>query len=472
MKRCWFTAPVLALTLCTGGMVMAGAPGPEARDARIDAVLADISAARVQRHIDTLVGFGTRHTLSETASGTHGIGAARRWILRELQACAAQPGARLKVEAQRFTQPAGERLDHPVELVNIVATLPGVSPPSQHRVLVVSGHYDSRVSDVMNATADAPGADDDGSGTAAVMEMACAMARSRFDATIVFLAVPGEEQGLYGSEHWAAEAARQGLDIEAMITNDIVGTPRADGGRARPGEPRVLRLFADGLDPLLRQYAGRGQLAAAAQARLQALALAGASGDLPAQQFARSIAAAAQLYVPSIELHVIQRRDRYLRGGDHIPFLARGWAAVRMTEPYENFDRQHQDLRREGTRIYGDLPEYVDPDYVADVARVNAAALASLALAPASPREVRIDTSDLDTGTMLRWQRDEADPQIAGYRVVWRVPGHPDWEHQQDVGLVDHVRLEVSKDDVVFGVQAISRSGQASLASFPLPSSH
>jgi len=463
------TSAAALVVLLSPAAAAPDAPPPSApRDPRIDAVLADISAARIEHDIATLVGFGTRHTLSETASDTRGIGAARRWILGELQACAARPGARLKVEAQPFTQPAGVRVSAPIELVNLVATLPGTAPAAKDRLLVVSGHYDSRVSDVMNATADAPGADDDGSGTAAVIAMACAMATSSFDATIVFLAVPGEEQGLYGSEHWAAEAARQGLDVEAMITNDIVGTPRADGGRARPGEPRVLRLFADGLDPLLRQYAGHGQLDAAAQARLQQLALGGGAADLPTQQLARAIAAAARRYVPAIELHVIQRRDRYLRGGDHIPFLARGWAAVRLTEPYENFDHQHQDLRREGTRVYGDLPEYVDPDYVADVARVNAAALATLALAPAAPREVRIDARELDTGTTLRWQRD-AD--AAGYRIVWRVPGEPDWTHGVDVGAVDHARLEVSKDDVVFGVEALSRSGEPSLASFPLPQS-
>lgn len=440
----------------------------------LQAMLAEVSPARIEARIRKLVSFGTRHTLSDIASDSRGIGAARRWITNEMTACSRAAGGRLQVEEQSFVEPPGRRVPQATELVNVVATLPGRGA-GKGRLLVVSGHYDSRNSDVMDSLGEAPGADDDASGTAAVMELACVMARHQFDATLVFMAVPGEEQGLLGAAQWARDARAQGLGIEAMITNDIVGSPRGEAGQY---EPRRLRLFADGLDPLVRLLAASqanraaspadAKAIAAMQSELLPLLEAGGGEDLPTHQLGRHLKAAAEAAMPGFTVQLIQRRDRYLRGGDHIPFLERGYAAVRFTEPFENFAHQHQNPRTENGVAYGDLPEFVDFAYVADVARANLAGLATLAWAPAPPQGVRLDASGLTNDSTLEWQAGD-DPEIAGYRVVWRDTGAATWQQARDVGKVTRATLAASKDNVVFGVQAVSRKGYASLASFPLP---
>ncbi len=467
----------------------------------LQAMLAEVSPARIEARIRKLVSFGTRHTLSDIASDARGIGAARRWIRSELQACAKAPDSRLKVEEQSFIEPAGARVPQPTELVNIVATLPGRGA-SKGRYLVVSGHYDSRNSDVMDSLGEAPGANDDASGTAAVMELACVMASRQFDATLVFMAVPGEEQGLLGAAQWARDARAEGLNVEAMITNDIVGSSRGDAGQH---DARRMRLFADGLDPLVRlllqAQANRPatpadqKAFAAMQAELLPLLQAGANEDLPTHQLGRHLKAAAEGAMPGFTVQLIQRRDRYLRGGDHIPFLERGYAAVRFTEPFENFAHQHQNPRVEcpqadGSRqpppeggkaagggsslpcengiVYGDLPEFVDFGYVADVSRANLAGLATLAWAPAPVKAVRLDASGLTNDSTLEWQASD-DPEVAGYRIVWRDTDSATWQQSKDVGQTTRATLPVSKDNVVFGVQAVSRKGYASLATYPLP---
>ncbi len=445
-------------------------------DPVVQQLMASISAQRIERRIKALAAFGTRHTASETASETRGIGAARRWIERELQACAQASGGRLQVGTQEWVEPAGNRLAAATTLVNVVATLPGTSAASQGRVLVVSGHYDSRNGDAADAVGAAPGANDDASGTAVSMELACAMAPHRFDATLVFMAVSGEEQGLLGAAHAAREVRRQGVDVEAMITNDIVGSSTGDFGQR---DARQLRLFADGFDPLLRlllQTAANrptdeaeARANEAVRARLAGIALAGGAEDLPTHQLGRHLKSAAETYMPGFNVRLIQRRDRYLRGGDHLPFLERGYSAVRFTEPFENFRHQHQNVRAEGGVVYGDLPEFVDFAFVADVARANAAGLATLAWAPAPPREVRLETTELTNDSTLSWAASD-DPQVAAYRVVWRPTDSAHWTDAKDVGLVNRATIpRVSKDNVVFGVQAVSRRGHASLATYPLP---
>ncbi|MFG6460350.1 M28 family metallopeptidase [Roseateles sp. DXS20W] len=440
----------------------------------LTAMLAEVSPARIEARIRKLVGFGTRHTLSDIASDTRGIGAARRWITAELQACAKAPGSRLKVEEQSFIEPAGNRVPQATELVNVVATLPGRGA-SKGRLLVVSGHYDSRNSDVMDALGEAPGANDDASGTAVIMELACVMATRQFDATLVFMAVPGEEQGLLGAAQWARDARAEGLNVEAMATNDIVGSSRGDAGQR---DPKRMRLFADGLDPLVRllmqAQANRPASAAdqkaftAMQAELLPLLQAGAHEDLPTHQLGRHLKAAAEGAMPGFTVQLIQRRDRYLRGGDHLPFLERGYAAVRFSEPFENFAHQHQNPRTENGVVYGDLPEFVDFAYVANVTRANLAGFATLAWAPAPPKGVRLDASGLTNDSTLEWQASD-DPEVAGYRVVWRDTDSATWQQARDVGKATRVTLPVSKDNVVFGVQALSKKGYASLASYPLP---
>ena len=465
------------LSLALLALSQAGAAvAAETLDPKITAVIADISAGRIEQRIRALVSFQTRHTLSETESDARGIGAARRWIQRELQECSKKAGGRLLVEMDEYTEPAGQRMPRAAQLVNVVATLPGSSPASKARLLVVSGHYDSRNSDVLDATGFAPGANDDASGVAAVMEMACAFAKHQFDATLVFMAVPGEEQGLLGATHWAKEARRKGLKIEAMVTNDIIGSSTGDAGQR---DAKQVRLFADGLDPLLRLLvqARTNTPASEAEAKaneamregLQQLVLAGGSEDLPTHQLGRHLKAAGERYLPGFKVNLIQRRDRYLRGGDHLPFLERGYAAVRFSEPFENFAHQHQNVRTVDGVTYGDLPEFVDFAYVADVARINAAGLGSLALAPAAPQNVRLDASELTNDSRLTWSAN-SEPELAGYRIVWRSTDSATWQHAKDVGLVTQFNLAgVSKDNVVFGLQALSKSGHASLASYPLP---
>jgi hypothetical protein len=422
-----------------------------AHQADIDAIVREISPQRIHAYVDKLVSFGTRHTMSETASSTRGIGAARRWIKAELERCGA---GRLDVQFQSHVHPVDKRIPRPTEIVNVVATLPGTQAASKDRYYVVSGHYDSRVTDVMNATADAPGADDDASGTAAVIEMACVMSRHTFDASLVFMTVAAEEQGLYGSGDYAAKAKAAGMNIAGMLNNDIIGSSHDEHGTLDNSE---VRLFAEGVPPVKETTPA-----------LRTLLQTGGENDSITRQLARHIKETGERYVPGFKVDIIYRRDRYLRGGDHSPFLDAGYAAVRFTEPHEDFNHQHQDLRTENGKKIGDLAAYVDPDYVAQVARVNAASLAALALAPAAPQEVRVRTANLDNGTDLVWKANP-EPDLAGYRIVWRATTAPQWQGSTFVGNVTNYRLELSKDNLLFGVQAVDKDGNVSPATYPLP---
>jgi len=446
-------------------------------DPVLQQIVADISGSRIEQRIRKLVSFGTRHTLSQTDSDVRGIGAARRWIEAELRDCSQTAGGRLQVSTQEWLEPTSRRVASPTTLVNVLATLPGDSLSSRDRLLIVSGHYDTINSDVSDSLGLAPGANDDASGTAVSMELACVMAKQHFDATLIFMAVPGEEQGLLGAAHFAREARKQGLNIEAMITNDIVGSATGDAGQR---DAKRLRLFADGFDPLLRMLV-QGQIGqapdpveeATTQAirnQLQSIAMAGGGADLPTHQLGRHLKASAERHLPGFTVQLIQRRDRYLRGGDHIPFLEQCYAAARFTEPFENFRHQHQNVRTEGATVFGDLPDFVEFDYVADVARVNAIGLATLALAPPPPANVRIDATQLTNDSTLRWALSN-DPAVAGYRIVWRESDVTSWQFSRDFGRVSQATLPISKDNVIFGVQSLSARGHASLAVFPLPQS-
>ena len=449
------TRRIAPLGLCLCGMATHAHATPErTTPADVGGMLKNISAQRIEATVRKLVGFGTRHTLSDTASDARGIGAARRWIKAQLDACAQQSNGRLKVELDSFTAPPGRRIAQPTELVNVVATLPGEQAASADRIYVVSGHYDSRASDAIDATSDAPGANDDASGTAAVIELACAMSKLHFDATLVFMAVAGEEQGLVGSTHAADEARKAGKNIAGMFTNDIIGSSRAEDGRVERGR---VRLFAEGI-PDVKELSNE----------LRTLVRTGGENDTPTRELARFIKEHAEHDVPTMKVDLVWRRDRYLRGGDHAPFLNAGYAAVRFTEPAENFHHQHQNVRVDGGVRYGDLPEFVDFSYIAQVARVNAAALAALAMAPAAPRGVQMETAELQNDTTLRWDANP-EPDLAGYRIVWRDTTAPLWQNHKDVGLVTRFTLPVSKDNVVFGVQALDKDGNVSVASFPVP---
>lgn len=450
------TAGLLSSWVAAAGV--SAAPVQQVAEDRLQPAIAQlvagISPQRIEAHVRKLVSFQTRHTMSDTVSDTQGIGAARRWIKAELERCGAQAGGRLQVAFDSHVTPVSKRISRPTEIVNVVATLPGSDPQSAQRIYVVSGHYDSRATDVMDASGNAPGANDDASGTAAVIEMACVMARQQFDATLVFMAVAAEEQGLLGSGHWAQQAKLKQLNIAGMLNNDIIGSSRADDGTVDGGQ---VRLFAEGIPAVKEMSDG-----------VRGLVATGGENDSISRQLARHVKQVGERYVPGFKVNVIQRADRYLRGGDHMPFLAQGYAALRFTEPNEDFAHQHQDVRVENGVQYGDLPQFVDYDYVAKVTRVNAAALASLALAPAAPARVQVRTAKLENATTLVWQPN-TEPDLAGYRVVWRATTADQWQGAQDVGNVTEARLALSKDNYFFGVQAIDRDGNVSVASYPTP---
>jgi hypothetical protein len=441
------SAAAAAAPLVAGKAVAAKAPpGRELR-----AILREIDPARVEAVVRKLVSFGTRHTLSSQTDPVRGIGAARDWLFAELQQYAATSGGRMTVELQSFVQPVSPRIPAPTTITNVIATLTGSVTPE--RIYVVTGHYDSRVTDVMDAVKDAPGADDDASGVAVVLELARVLATRRPESTIVFAAVAGEEQGLYGSDHMAQVYRDRNADIQAMFSNDIVGTGDAHDG-TRP-DNRTVRLFVEGVPT--------SETAAEATIRKSV----GGENDGPSRQLGRFVKAVEP---DGTDVRVIWRRDRYLRGSDHISFLLRGYPAARFTEPRENFAHEHQDVRVENGVQYGDLVQFCDFAYIARVARVNAAVLWSLAQAPGTPRGVVIDTTQLTNETTLRWQLG-TEPDLAGYEVVWRETTASDWQHSRAVGKVTTVTIDLSKDNVFFGVRAVDAQGNRSPVAAPKPSS-
>ena len=415
-------------------------------------MLQEIDARRIEADVRALAGFHTRHTLSDDPSQTSGVVAAREWIRQQFDDVARTSGGRLRVAMhETMIERTSERVPRPVKVVNVLATLQGTSDPN--RVYLVSGHYDSRASETNDYTSRAPGANDDASGTALVIELARVMSQYDFDATIVFAAVAGEEQGLLGAAALAEHAKAQRWNLEAMFTNDIVGNTH--GGNGVHDDKRV-RVFSEGVPTV------------ESPVQLQARQSNGGENDGPSRQVARYIDEVAQQYTPGFDVTLIWRRDRFGRGGDHIPFNRQGFAALRFTEPNEHYDRQHQDVRVEDGKQYGDTPEYVDFDYVANVARVNCAALASMARAPARVGNVRISTQ-LEYDTTLTWE-PSTESDLAGYVVLARETTAPTWQHRIDVDKSEpRARVRLSKDDYIFAVQAVDEAGHASIPASPLP---
>jgi Peptidase family M28 len=422
-------------------------------DPRIAGSLKEISPARIQSNIERLVSFGTRSTLSAqdpaSIAAGHGIGAAREWIKSQFARYSKDCGGCLEVETDAFTQAPAERIPQPTEIVNVYAVMKGRDPEAAKRIVLVTGHYDSRVTDVLDSKSAAPGANDDGSGTAVSLECARVLSKLQFPSTIIFLTVAAEEQGLNGSRHFAQMAREQGWNIIAALNNDIVGGDKGVGQDAG-----VVRVFSEGVpfnadDKQLRQ--------------VRAL---GGESDSPSRELARYIAEMGAAYDPDVKALLVFRLDRYLRGGDHSAFNQQGYAAVRFTEYREDFNHQHQTLRIENGIEYGDLPKFVDFDYVAKVARLNALTLAALASAPASPADVKVVTSNLDNDSTLKWA-PSAD--ASGYEVIWRATSSPAWEHARNVGNVTTTTLKLSKDNVIFAVRAVDRDGHRSLPVVPLP---
>src|ERR1043166_1089619 len=441
------------IVLLTTNLALAQRRTVPVRNRAISHIVREIDARNIEATIRKLVSFGTRNTLSEQNDPKRGIGAARDWLYSEFLKAAEASNGRMTVEKQTFEQQKAARVPQPTMLTNIVATLKGSQPESTDRIYVVSGHYDSMCSSPPDAKCDAPGANDDASGSAAVLEMARVMAKYEFDATIVFMTVAGEEQGLLGSTHFADVAKKSSWNVDAMFTNDIVGnTLGGNGVRDRS----QVRVFSEGVPS--------NETEAEATTRRSV----GGENDSASRQLARFIKETADTFVPQFKVMLVYRRDRYGRGGDHIPFLERGYPAVRFTEVNEDYRHQHQNVRIENGVQYGDLPQFVDFAYIANVARVNAAALAMLAYAPSRPKGVTI-ISRLSDDTELHWDAN-TEPDLAGYEIVWRETTAPTWTNSKAVGKVTSFTLKgMSKDNYFFGVRAIDNDGNRSPVSYPRP---
>jgi Peptidase family M28 len=424
-------------------------------DPQIAAALRQISAQRIQANIEKLVSFGTRSTLSaqdpESIATGHGIGAAREWIKSEFERYSKDCSGCLEVKTDSFTEEPTERIPKATEITNVYAVLRSKDAANAKRMVLVTGHYDSRNTDIFDVKGDAPGANDDGSGTAVSLECARVLSKMKFPATIVFLTVAGEEQGLNGSRHFAKMAKDQGWELEAVLNNDIVG-----GDKSAEQDHSVVRVFSEGVP------------AAATEQDIQRIRGLGGESDSGSRQLARYVADVGRTYDAGVKPMLVFRLDRFLRGGDHYSFNQLGFAAVRFTEFREDFHHQHQNVRTENGVEYGDVLKFVDYDYVARVARLNAATLASLAVAPAPPATVHVLTKDLENDTTLTW---EASPGSLAteYEVLWRATTSPEWEHVQKVTGATRATLKLSKDNVIFAVRAVDRAGHRSLPVVPVP---
>jgi len=446
-----------AVPLLSGTAQAATSPALAGQDPDVElrALLRQIDPDRIAATIQKLVQFGTRHTASSQTDPVRGIGAATSWVTANMQAIAATSSGNMTVQQQSYLQLPANRIPLPTTITNVIATLQGTASPQ--RFYVVTGHLDSRVTDVVDYTSDAPGADDDGSGVAVVLELARIFATQQFPGTLVFATVAGEEQGLYGSAHMAQAMKAAGNDVQGMFSNDIVGASQAWDG-TKP-DPHTLRLFVEGIPT------------AATAAQIQLMQLVGGENDGATHQLARFVTDVAPFDLTKMNIRVIWRRDRYLRASDHVSFQQQGYPAARFTEPRENFDHEHQNTQVIDGVQFGDLIEFVDFDYIARVAAVNGAALWALATGPATPKNLLIHT--LPPGTLsgtnlttLTWNANP-EPDLAGYQVVKRETTAADWTDAIDVGNVTTITLDIAKDNVQFGVRAVDQAGHRSPVAFP-----
>ena len=421
----------------------------------LQTLLNEIDPNRIQATIEKLVSFGTRHTLSSQTDPNRGIGAATTWVTQQMQAIAATSSGNMTVQQQSFVQGVTSTIPTPVTITNIIATLQGTASPQ--RYYVITGHLDSRCTSILDNTSDAPGADDDGSGVAVMMELARLFATRQFPGTLVFAAVSGEEEGLFGSTFMAQQMAAAGADVQGMFSNDIVGASQAFDGT--PPNPFSVRLFLEGVPTDVTPTG------------ISFLQSTGGENDGLSRQLGRYVQEVAPFWLTSMNVDVIWRRDRYLRGSDHLSFQGQGYAAARFTEPRENFDHEHQNVQVVNGVQFGDLIEFVDFNYCARVAKVNAAALWALATSPSTPKNVLIHVSPppgfagINT-TSLSWNANP-EPNLVGYEVVTRDTTFPIWTNAINVGNVTSVTLNFSKDNVQVGVRAVDQNGNRSPVAFP-----
>lgn len=437
------------------------ASAKQQRDPVITQVIKDVSPQSARQTDEKLVSFVTRHTLSVNNPGAadspQGIVAARNWIKSEFERISSECNGCLEVKTDTFIeQPKGpkDRITKPTEIQNVYAILKGTDPEQAKRIYLVTGHYDTRNTDILNSTDPAPGANDDGSGTTVSIECARALSKHKFPATIIFLTVAGEEQGLNGSTHFAKMAKEQGWQLEGVLNNDIVG------GNTTPGDTlqnkNWVRVFSEGIP------------ATATDADLRRIKATGGENDSPSRELARYIHSVGETYdFGQFTPKLIFRRDRYLRGGDHISFNEQGFPAVRFTEYREDYNHQHQTLRTENGIEYGDLLKFVDFDYVANVARLNAATLAALASSPAPPTDVHLLTKELENDSKMEWK---ASPGAAAYEVLWRKTTDP-YFSDDNMSRTTETKIDLpdSKDNVIFGVRSVDAKGHRSLIVIPEP---
>jgi len=428
------------------------APVPPARDMRISAIIDSVSAARIERDIRTLVGFGTRNTLSDTLSPTRGIGAARRWIKAEFDRISAACGNCLEVTYQDTTVQARPQGNNgpvvPVKVVNVVAILRGTSHPDHY--VIMSGDIDSRVSNTFDYTKDSPGANDNASGVAGVLEAARVLSRHRFDKSIVFAALSGEEQGLWGGARMASIAKEQGWKIEGVLNNDMIGNIEGIDGII---DNRTFRIFSEPTPVTETEQERRARRTA------------GGEVDGVSRQLARYVERITREYFLDMKPMLVYRLDRFGRGGHHRPFNDAGYPGIRIMEAHEQYQRQHQDLRTENGIAYGDVIEGVNFDYARKLTGVNAATMAAIAWAPPPPESARIRGA-VQPSTRVTWTAVES-PDLAGYKVYWRLTTEPQWTHWVWVGNVTDYTLEnIVIDNYVFGVAAVARNGNESVVTF------
>ena len=423
-------------------------------DDRLHILQAAVSADRIQADIETLVRFGTRHTLSETESDTRGIGAARRWIKAEFEKISADCGGCLEVITVSDFVEGEPRIPERTEVVNVIAIQRGKLDPD--RMVMMSGDIDSRVSDPLDGTSDSPGANDNASGVAGVMEAARVLSKEKFDGTIVYAALSGEEQGLFGGKIVAQHALDEGWRIKAVLNNDMIGNIEGVDGVI---DNATARVFSE----------GTRFVETAEEARLRRFT--GGEVDSPSRNLARYIDRLADQYIPNLDVMMVYRLDRFSRGGHHRPFNAVGIPGVRIMETHEHYERQHQDLREENGIKYGDVLEGVNFDYARKLTSLNVVAMASIASAPPIPSSVEIEGA-VQPSTTLRWERPSgrAARNLSGYKVYWRLTDAPQWTYSRDVGDVTEVTLEnIVIDNYLFGVASVAKDGAESPIVFPGP---
>ncbi|PWW41641.1 peptidase M28-like protein [Idiomarina loihiensis] len=454
MFKSW-TSSLLAVSvgLATPLSVMAQDGIDYKEQEKLHEIAGATQADRIESDIQTLVDFGTRHTLSETESDTRGIGAARRWIFAEFERISEACGGCLEVMYVSDTISEEKRIPDPVEVKSVIAIQRGKTDPN--RYVMMSGDIDSRVSDVMDYTSDAPGANDNASGVAGALEAARVLTQYEFDGSIVYAALAGEEQGLFGGKILAEKAKEEGWHLTAVLNNDMIGNIEGINGVINN---TTARIFAEGTrmnesdrEATMRRFYG-GEV------------------DSPSRNLARYIDTVADRYINNLDTMIVYRLDRFGRGGHHRPFNDLGYAGIRIMETNENYNRQHQDLRVEDGIEYGDTIDGVDFDYAAKLTALNAVSMASMSWAPRPPANVEIEGA-VKPDTTLRWTAQEEDKEnIAGYKVYWRLTSAPQWQFSRYVGNVNEYTLEnVVIDNYIFGVASVSNDGFESPVVFPGP---